>query len=114
MRRKEKKQHVFPDGLPEICYAVLPYSGKLVVLKRGVRSFSMFSYQSSSAAKNRNTAKEENKLLGISKAQEAAMLFGARFGFSHPEADPKNYDRHGNYLLVSMEAEREATDIRER
>ena len=114
MRRRKRVPLEYPEGLPEICYATLPHSGKLVVLKRGVRSFSMFSHQSSSAAKNRKTAKEENELLGINKAQEAAMKYGTRFGFGHPEADPKNYDKRGNLLPVYSEPDKGTIEIRER
>ena len=88
----------FPDGLPEKCYSVLPFSGRLILLKRGVRGFCNCSDQSYSAAKNRKTAMVENKLLGVSKAQLAAMVFGSISGFDKPEADPKNYDKRGNLL----------------
>jgi len=87
-----------PDGLPEKCYAVLPYSGRLILLKRGVKGFYNCSDQSYSAAQNRKKARAENKILGISKAQEAAMSFGSKFGFDKPEADPKNYDKRGVLL----------------
>jgi len=114
MRKKEKVQLVFHEGLPEICYSTLPYSGKLVILKRGIRAFSMCYDQSSSAAKNRRAAIAENKRLGISKAQVAAMIYGARFGFDNPEADPKNYDKRGNLLPIQPEPERGSPEIRER
>ena len=90
--------NTFPDGLPEKCYSVLPYSGRLVVLRRGVRGFANCSEQSHSAAQNQKKARAENKLLGVSKAQEAAMVYGSKFGYDKPGADPKNYDKHGVLL----------------
>ena len=114
-KKQDKEQPAFPDGLPEMCYTVLPYSGRLVLLKRGIRAFYNCSDQSPSAAKNRKTACAENKRLGVGKAQEAAMVYGTRFGFSLPEADPKNYDQRGVLLKqASSEQDRQAADLRER
>ena len=38
---------------------------------------------------------EYNGQLGVSRAQAAAMLAGAMFGWEVPAADPKNYDKEG-------------------
>ncbi len=36
-----------------------------------------------------------NEAMGVTKTQEAAMLFGSTYGWDKPGADPKYYDEHG-------------------
>ena len=44
---------------------------------------------------NREVADIANAAVGITRAQEAAMLAGSMFGWQTPAADPKNYDEQG-------------------
>jgi hypothetical protein len=37
-------------------------------------------------------ANDMNEMMGVTKAQEAAMLAGSMFGWSVPAANPRNYD----------------------
>ena len=39
-----------------------------------------------------------NKRMGVTKAQEAAMLAGSLFGWDTPAARPKNYDENGKAI----------------
>ena len=112
MQKQNKASPYYPDGLPEKCYATLPYSGRLVLLERGIRGFMSCTEQSYSAAKNRETAKVENRRLGVSKAQETAMIYGSRLGFEHPEANPANYDKRGVLILNCKEDD--SRSVRER
>ena len=43
----------------------------------------------------RSLVDEYNTKAGVTKAQEAAMAAGSRFGFDVPAADPANYDENG-------------------
>ena len=36
-----------------------------------------------------------NEAIGVTKAQEAAMLFGSIYGWDKPGADPSHYDEQG-------------------
>lgn len=36
-----------------------------------------------------------NELLGVTRAQEEAMVSGSMFGWQVPAANPKNYDEQG-------------------
>ena len=43
----------------------------------------------------RESVTAENQIIGVTRAQEAAMLAGSLFGWDTPAADPKNYDEQG-------------------
>ena len=36
-----------------------------------------------------------NQMIGVSKPQQTAMLYGSMFGWSIPAARPERYDEHG-------------------
>ena len=61
---------------------------------RGDRSYIPLKMPIDSATA-RKYADDMNRRLGVSKAQEAAMLAGSMFGWQTPAADPKNYDEQG-------------------
>ena len=48
---------------------------------------------------NRQIATAKNALLGVTRAQEEAMLAGSMFGFDKPAAKPWNYDMKGKPRL---------------
>lgn len=81
--------------MPEMCYSTLPSSGEVIKVFRGERSYIPLKMPIDSIAA-RKYADDMNRRLGVSKAQEAAMLAGSMFGWSVPAADPKNYDELGN------------------
>ena len=43
----------------------------------------------------RKTVDAKNAAIGVTKAQEAAMVIGSMFGWDKTGADPKNYDEQG-------------------
>lgn len=82
-----------PDGLPELCFSVLPGEGKLICIKRGESGYYPSDWETGNAEKNRETADYANEQLGITKAQELAMLHGSMAGWNTPGADPKSYEK---------------------
>jgi hypothetical protein len=44
---------------------------------------------------NRQIAAAKNALLGVTRAQEEAMLAGSIYGWDTPAAKPWNYDQYG-------------------
>lgn len=79
--------------LPPKCFSTLPSSGELIVIDRYQSGYTPGRIPEGKDAKE--TAEQRNRLLGVSKAQEAAMLAGSLFGWDTPAAKPKNYDENG-------------------
>lgn len=69
--------------MPEMCYSTLPSSGEVIRVFRGEHSYIPLKMPIDSAAA-RKYADNMNRRLGVSKAQEAAMLAGSMFGWSVP------------------------------
>lgn len=81
-------------SLPEKCFSVLPSSDELIIIERGAKGYTP-SGMHIEGKTAREAADISNDTIGVSKAQEAAMLAGSMFGFEVPAADPKNYDENG-------------------
>jgi hypothetical protein len=83
-------------GLPDLCYARKPglsgEPGEVVLLRRGECGYYPLPafYQSLGF-----DPVESNGLLGVSRAQAAAMLHGSLFGWDARGADPAAYDDDG-------------------
>ncbi|MDD4474933.1 MAG: hypothetical protein PHV95_03950 [Eubacteriales bacterium] len=82
--------------LPVMCYSTLPSTGELIVIKRGENGYRKADHRMSGCDSSRSYADMVNKKLGVSKAQEAAMIAGSLYGWNVPAADPKNYDTDGH------------------
>ena len=59
--------------------------------------------QPNEKAHNRETADYANEKIGVTKAQEAAMLHGSMFGWGVPAANPKSYDENGKLKRIQRE-----------
>ena len=84
-----------PDNMSFRSYAVNRISGEMILLKYGENGYFRCNYSLYNKAENQNKADEINGLLGITKAQAAAMYGGSMFGFDKPIADPANYNEDG-------------------
>ena len=85
-----------PPLLPQFCYTLMPSSGELIRIERGRKGYEKASYGSTSdPAVNRKTADTRNREMGVTRAQEEAMLAGSLFGWHTKAADPRSYDENG-------------------
>ncbi len=82
------------SSLPEKCYSVAPDSDKIIIVTRGETGFEAAGVNAEGMTCCEG-ADKLNEVMGITKAQEAAMLAGSMFGWDTPAADPKSYDERG-------------------
>ena len=95
------------SSLPDYCHSVLPSTGELILIGRGTDGY-MPSKEAMPGETGREAADRLNRKVGITKAQEAAMLAGSMFGWHTPAADPKNYDEQGNLVKPQQKIRNEA------
>lgn len=83
----------FADGLPELCWSILPGEGKLICIKRGESGYYPSDWETGNPEENRKIADYNNQRRGVTKVQEEAMLCGSMFGWDVPGAAPKAYEQ---------------------
>lgn len=81
--------------LPDKCYAVLPSSDEIIIIKKGESGYYRTDHYGHDRAETLGIVNEYNERDGVSRAQTAAMLAGSMFGWDTPAADPKSYDEQG-------------------
>ena len=86
------------SDLPETCYATLPGTDEVIIIKHGESGYYTCEYSTDDKAFNRALVDDRNSNLGVSKAQVEAMLAGSMLGWDVPAADPKSYDENGKLL----------------
>ena len=82
------------SSLPGKCFSVLPSTGELIILAHGETGYTP-SGMGIEGKTSQEAADIANDTIGVTKAQEAAMLAGSLFGWETPAADPRNYDEDG-------------------
>ena len=85
------------SSLPKKCYSVCEESNKLIVIERGEPGYRESNVNTEGVA-IREAADEENRKLGVTRKQEAAMLVGCLFGWETHGADPTNLDENGKFI----------------
>ena len=83
----------FADGLPELCFSILPSTGALICIKRGESGCYPSDWNTEDPVQNRELADYNNQRLGVTAAQRLAMEAGSMHGWNCPAADPKTYEQ---------------------
>ena len=77
------------NDLPENCFATLPGTGELIILKRGKTGYYRSDWDTGDKAENQQIADYHNSKRGINPAQVEAMKVGSMCGFHVPGANPQ-------------------------
>ena len=85
---QERFSQKYAEGLPELCFSTLPSTGALICIKRGESGYYPSDWNTPDCAQNRQIADEQNQRLGVTPAQEEAMVCGSMHGWTVPGADP--------------------------
>ena len=91
-----EQEHFAPklaEGLPELCFSVLPSTGELICIKRGENGYYPSGWSTDDPAQNRALADYNNERLGVTQAQRLAMECGSMHGWEVPGADPSSYQQ---------------------
>jgi len=88
--------------LPNDCFSVMPHSGDLILIVMGEKGYFPQGESTSDPVMNRQIATAKNTLLGVTRAQEEAMLAGSLLGWNVPAAKPWNYDQNGKPRLQNQ------------
>lgn len=86
------------EKLPDFCMSTLAATGDLIKITNKESGYSTADWSSDHEDENKVLADYFNRLLGVSKAQEQAMVAGSIFGWNTPAANPKNYDENGKAI----------------
>lgn len=89
--KQQEPEIEYAEGLPEMCYSILPGPKQLICIRRGADHFHFAGF-SDENGDNAELAEQLNRKMGITEAQKTAMEYGLILGWDSPEADPKNHE----------------------
>ena len=93
LMKKAASEQKLAEGLPELCFSVLPSTGALICIKRGESGYYPSDWDTGDPAQNRELADYNNQRLGVTGAQRLAMEAGSMHGWDCPAADPRTYEQ---------------------
>ena len=88
--------------LPDVCYSTLPTTDEIIMIMSERRGYYRCTFSTDDSAHNRALVKDRNANLGVTRAQEEAMLAGSMHGWHVPAAKPWNYDKDGKLRLPPL------------
>lgn len=77
---------------------ILPSTGEVIQIDRWQKGYTATSFNDGNRAENEAIKDKFNEKLGVSKAQEQAMLAGSMIRWDSIAAKPKNYDENGKAI----------------
>lgn len=91
-----RAQAVIPlrASLPDKCFSYLQGTGELIVITKGEQGYTPIARYGDGVT-SREAVDAANEAIGVTRAQEEAMVAGSMFGWDKPGADPKNYNENG-------------------
>ena len=84
--------------LPPMCYSILPSTGEVIQIDRWQKGYTATSFNDGNRAENEAIKDKFNEKLGVTKAQEQAMLAGSMIRWDSIAAKPKSYDENGKAI----------------
>ena len=90
------------EGLPEMCFSVLPDTGALICIKRGESGYYPSDWSTGDRARNIQIRDDANESMGVTDAQRKAMEAGSMFGWHVPGADPAAYQKQDSPQMGGM------------
>lgn len=84
--------------LPPMCYSTLPSTGEVIKIDRWQKGYTATKFTDGSREENAAIKDQLNAKLGVTKAQEQAMLAGSMFRWDCVAAKPKSYDENGKAI----------------
>ena len=94
------------QSLPEKCFSALESTGEIISITKGENGYTPTGQYPQDGISPKEAAAALNDTIGITRAQEAAMVAGSMFGWDTPAADSKNYDAKG--VPIKNHRERDA------